>query len=220
MSEQKKVMHVALSGPIGAGKTTLLEPLAKALESNTNEEPYQLNPFLEKFYDDHKRWALHAQLQFWLLRIQAAEKLESKKPIVSERCTWEDWVFAKVQHNSGDMDDDEWKLYEDLFNTYMDLAPKSCHPDAIVFLDTGVKQQMARIKKRSREMESSIGKDYLKSFGQVYDAWCQNYASKVPVFIIDWNKDRDDAELEKAAAIIAEKVKETTSPGIVRIEIP
>ena len=50
--------YIVVEGPIGAGKTSLTHKLAERLGSDTLLENASDNPFLPRFYQEPKRYAL------------------------------------------------------------------------------------------------------------------------------------------------------------------
>lgn len=57
---------IILEGNIGVGKTTLACQLARRLNYKLFLEPTTKNPYLAKFYEDPKKYAL--KLQLWIFR--------------------------------------------------------------------------------------------------------------------------------------------------------
>lgn len=57
---------IILEGNIGVGKTTLACQLARKLDYKLFLEPTTKNPYLAKFYEDPKKYAL--KLQLWIFR--------------------------------------------------------------------------------------------------------------------------------------------------------
>jgi hypothetical protein len=54
--------HIVVEGPIGVGKTSLARRLGAHLEAQLLLEQPELNPFLSRFYQDQRRYALQTQL--------------------------------------------------------------------------------------------------------------------------------------------------------------
>ena len=69
--------YIAIEGAIGAGKAALAKALAPRLNARLVLEAPSANPFLDNFYDDRPRWALHTQLAFLLARHQALARRET-----------------------------------------------------------------------------------------------------------------------------------------------
>jgi deoxyadenosine/deoxycytidine kinase len=64
----KEIRYIAIEGVIGAGKTTLAKKLAERLDANLILEEFETNPFLEKFYDDRRRYAFQTARAAWARR--------------------------------------------------------------------------------------------------------------------------------------------------------
>ena len=56
--------YIAIEGPIGVGKTTLARRIADTFEHDLLLEEAELNPFLERFYQNRQQTALATQLFF------------------------------------------------------------------------------------------------------------------------------------------------------------
>ena len=55
--------NIVVEGPIGAGKTSLARKLAARMGASLVLENADENPFLSRFYEDRKRYALHHLLE-------------------------------------------------------------------------------------------------------------------------------------------------------------
>ena len=55
---------IAIEGPIGVGKTTLARKIAETFEYDLLLEEAEMNPFLERFYQNREQTALATQLFF------------------------------------------------------------------------------------------------------------------------------------------------------------
>ena len=60
----KKFPYIVIEGPIGCGKSTLAKLLSNKYGANMFTEKADRNPFLPKFYEDMKHYALSTQLFF------------------------------------------------------------------------------------------------------------------------------------------------------------
>ena len=67
--------YIVVEGPSGVGKTALAQKLSKTFESRLLLETAFDNPFLGRFYQDRRQYALQTQLAFLIGRIQQLEKL-------------------------------------------------------------------------------------------------------------------------------------------------
>ena len=80
--------HIVIEGPIGVGKTSLAKRMASHLRGELLLEKPGDNPFLERFYEDMRRYALPTQLFFLFQRADQLKGLVQAdmfaKPIVSD----------------------------------------------------------------------------------------------------------------------------------------
>ncbi|MCB1838414.1 MAG: deoxynucleoside kinase, partial [Alcanivoracaceae bacterium] len=67
---------IAVEGAIGVGKTTLARRLAETFNYQTLLEQAEENPFLTRFYQEPKRYALQTQLFFLFQRAQQLRDLK------------------------------------------------------------------------------------------------------------------------------------------------
>lgn len=65
-STRKVPRYIAIEGPVGVGKTKLTKMLASTFNYETLLETPEINPFLERFYQNRKQSALPTQLFFLL----------------------------------------------------------------------------------------------------------------------------------------------------------
>ena len=56
--------YIAVEGPIGVGKTTLARRIAETFDHDLLLEEAEMNPFLERFYQNRQQTALATQLFF------------------------------------------------------------------------------------------------------------------------------------------------------------
>ena len=73
-----KFPYIVVEGPIGSGKSTLAKILADRYLVNLLSEKAEKNPFLPKFYEDMKRYALSTQLFFLFQRADQIKKISQK----------------------------------------------------------------------------------------------------------------------------------------------
>ena len=141
-----EIRYIAIEGVIGAGKTTLAKKLSEKLNSNLVLEEFEANPFLEKFYDDRKRYAFQTQMFFLINRYKQQEQLNQEDLfsnfIVSDYIFDKDKIFAYLN-----LKGDEIKLYESIFPLLQRDLRK---PDLVVFLQSSVDRLMHNIKSRAR----------------------------------------------------------------------
>ena len=57
LTGNSEIHYIVFEGVIGAGKTSLAEKVKESLNAEIVKEQFDVNPFLEKFYADRKRYA-------------------------------------------------------------------------------------------------------------------------------------------------------------------
>lgn len=175
---------LSLDGLIGAGKSTLLAALRSAMpDVEFVEEPVgawmtlknaEGKSLLELFYEDKRRWAYTFQNCAILTRLRAirgALASTKKRVIVTERSVLTDrYVFAEMLRASGDIDELEWQLYLQWFDTFAADLPLR----GIIYLTTGVGTSAGRIVKRGRHGEEHIPLEYLSALDDQHQRWIAN----------------------------------------------
>src|SRR6266850_857421 len=72
----EKYRYIVVEGPIGAGKTSLARRLSEHVGKSLLLEDPDSNPFLARFYEDQRRYALATQLFFLFQRAQQVAGLK------------------------------------------------------------------------------------------------------------------------------------------------
>jgi len=176
-------MVISLDGNIGAGKSTLLEAIRIAMpEVEVVVEPVgewtrlknaEGKSLLELFYEDKRRWAYTFQNCAILTRLRSLKSVlrtTTKKIVITERSVLTDrYVFAEMLRASGDLDDIEWSLYNQWFDTYASYSEAPV--DRIIYLTTGVGTSGDRIAARGREGEGAIPRSYLAALEAQHETW-------------------------------------------------
>ena len=153
-------MRIDVEGTLGTGKTTFVREITNKYDIKPIYEPVKSNPFLDKFYDDPRRYAF--TMQMWLLAKRhaansAAFRLsKAGADVIVDRGRLGDRCFAHVNAELGNMTRDELGVYETFFGT-MDARD----PDMIVVLDVDEDEVLRRIAERGRECERQVDRGYL-----------------------------------------------------------
>lgn len=138
------------------------------------------NPFLNKFYQNPKRYSFQIQIFFLLRRYQHSLELDQKglfkSAIVSDYLFDKDRIFARVT-----LDDKEFWLYEQLFQLLKRRVPP---PDLVIFLQAKTEVLMDRIKKREKEYEKSISFRYLDEVNQAFNDFFFHYSDS-PILVVN-----------------------------------
>ena len=160
-----KFNYIAIEGNIGAGKTSLATKIAHDFNAKLILERFKDNPFLPKFYEDTSRYAFPLEMSFLADRYQQiSDDLSQldlfKDFIVSDYDVFKSLIFSKIT-----LQEDEFILYRKLFNLmYKDLRK----PDLYVYLYQNTERLQENIKKRGRDYEQNIKKNYLEKINAGY----------------------------------------------------
>jgi len=176
--EEKR--YITVEGPIGVGKTSLTRMLASELNGELLLERTEDNPFLEKFYQDRRRYALQTQLFFLLTRYQQQKDLGQlglfQGTILSDYLFDRDRIFAHIN-----LDKDELRLYDDI---YALLETRIIRPDLVVLLQARPEILKERIRTRGTLLEKDISLDYLKEVAEAYRDYFFYY-NESPLLVVD-----------------------------------
>jgi len=184
-SKKNQYAYVSVAGLVGCGKTTAVNLLAEKLGFHLFEEKVKENKFLPLFYQDARRWAFQSQLFY--LKEKASQLVKIKK-IINETNVIQDvplsqdcLVYAKAQQILGNMNKDEFALYEKFFHMLNREAPE---PHFIIQLNASVPVIMQRIKLRGRDYEKSISPEYITLLLKLQNEWLGNYP-KSKLVVVD-----------------------------------
>ena len=180
MSESSDIKFIAVEGVIGAGKTALAKKLKDRLNAELILEQFDVNPFLEKFYSDRKRYAFQTQMFFLINRYKQQETLSQENLFtdyyICDYIFEKDKIFAYLN-----LSGEELKLYETVFPL---LSKNLRKPDLVVFLQSGVDRLMYNIRKRGRRIERNITKSYIEELSEAYNHYFFRYA-ETPLLIVN-----------------------------------
>jgi deoxyguanosine kinase len=188
MSESASYTFISIEGNIGSGKSTLLANLREHYKNNDNviflKEPVDewakikdINgtTILEKFYADQEKYSFSFQMMAYVSRIKVLrdtlkEKTISKEKnhyiIITERSLYTDkMVFAKMLYDSGKIEDVNYQIYLNWFDTFSGEFPVH----KVIYVKAAPEKCYARIAKRSREGEENIPLEYLTACSLYHD---------------------------------------------------
>lgn len=172
--------HIIVEGPIGAGKTTLARKLADLTGAELIQEQADENPFLPRFYEDRRRYALATQLFFLTARVEQARRLAQgdlfRPASVADFMLEKDMLFARTL-----LDEAEFRLYRQL---YEGLNPQSSAPDLVICLQASPATLMERVKKRGRPYERNLSEAYLGDLARAYNDFFYHYDA-APLLIVN-----------------------------------
>ena len=143
-------------------------------------EQFEENPFLEKFYDDRKRFAFQTQMFFLINRYKQQQQL--KQQDLFANITVSDYIFDKDKIFAYlNLSEEELKLYESIFPLLERDIPK---PDLVIFLQAGIDRLMSNIKLRGRNFEKNLTRQYLAELSESYNNFFFKYNNS-PLLIVN-----------------------------------
>ena len=175
--------YIAIEGPIGVGKTTLARRIADTFEHDLLLEEAELNPFLERFYQNRQQTALATQLFFLFQRVQKITELKQRDMFQQARVVdfvlEKDPLFARIN-----LEPDELALYQKVFEKMRIDAPP---PDLVIYLQASPDRLLERIERRGIHAEKLIERDYLEQLNEVYSEFFLYYDA-APLLIVNANE--------------------------------
>ena len=175
-----KFPYIVVEGPIGSGKSTLAQILADRFSVNFLSEKAEKNPFLPKFYEDMKRYALSTQLFFLFQRADQIQKISQKdmfkKSIIADFFLEKDPIFATLT-----LDDDELHLYRQLYDHFNQASPRA---DLVIYLQAAPATLNERIRRRGVQSEEAISENYLERVCESYSRFFHHYDTS-PLLIVN-----------------------------------
>ncbi len=176
----EELRYIVIEGVIGAGKTTLAHYFAERFEGKLVVEEFEQNPFLERFYQDSKRWAFQTQLSFLASRFRQQKRLLDRdlfqRVVVSDYSFDKDRIFAHLN-----LDGDELQLYESMFTL---MQPSTPIPDLVIYLQSSTDRLMQNIEQRGRSYERDMDRTYIEALNEAYNYYFFRY-TKSPLLIIN-----------------------------------
>lgn len=184
--------YVVVSGNIGVGKTTFTRLISEKYGWIPYYERVVDNPYLNDFYTDMSRWSFNLQIFFLSNRFRDQKQTSmQEQTCVQDRSIYEDAeIFAYILNKQGFMSDRDFENYRELFYTMTEYLRK---PDLIIYLKASTWTLFSRIRKRGRNYEKKISKDYLHELNLAYERWINKIKHDIPVLVVD----TDTLDLER-----------------------
>ncbi len=198
--------YIVVEGPIGAGKTSLTYKLAERMDADTLLENASDNPFLPRFYQEPRRYALPTQLHFLFDRSRQLRELTQgdlfRAGTVSDFLIDKDMLFARLN-----LDDDEFELYQ---KVYADLAPQAPTPDLVIYLQAPVDALQERVRRRGVDFERGMDAGYLQRLANSYSEFFHRYEA-APLLIVNTGN-LNFAESEADFELLLERMDKMRGP--------
>jgi len=180
MTEPKTPRYIAIEGPIGVGKSSLAQILAQKYASRLVKEEVAGNPFLERFYENPRKFAFQTQLFFLLSRYRQQRELAQgdlfEAGLVCDYILAKDKIFALIN-----LEDDEISLYESIYKLLVSTLPK---PDLVIYLQARPEVLLSRVRKRGIAYERNISLDYLRTLSDAYNEYFFHY-NETPLLVVN-----------------------------------
>ena len=180
MGERTIPRYMAIEGAIGVGKTSLAKILANQFGWRLVQEEVGHNPFLERFYENPRKFAFQTQLFFLLSRYRQQRELAQgnlfEKGVVSDYVLAKDKIFALIN-----LEDDEISLYDSIYRLLVPTVPR---PDLVIYLQARPEVLISRVRKRGVEYERNISLDYLKTLSDAYNEYFFHY-NETPLLVVN-----------------------------------
>ncbi|MCP2501474.1 MAG: deoxynucleoside kinase [Deltaproteobacteria bacterium] len=180
MTEPKTPRYIAIEGPIGVGKSSLAKILAQKYASRLVKEEVAGNPFLERFYENPRKFAFQTQLFFLLSRYRQQRELAQgdlfEAGLVCDYILAKDKIFALIN-----LEDDEISLYESIYKLLVSTLPK---PDLVIYLQARPEVLLSRVRKRGIAYERNISLDYLRTLSDAYNEYFFHY-NETPLLVVN-----------------------------------
>jgi Deoxynucleoside kinases len=180
MTDPKTPRYIAIEGPIGVGKSSLAKILAQKYASRLVKEEVEGNPFLERFYENPRKFAFQTQLFFLLSRYRQQRELAQgdlfEVGLVCDYILAKDKIFALIN-----LEDDEISLYESIYKLLVPTLPK---PDLVIYLQARPEVLLSRVRKRGIAYERNISLDYLRTLSDAYNEYFFHY-NETPLLVVN-----------------------------------
>ena len=143
------------------------------------------------------RWGfalqIHALTERHAQHRLAIETVTSGVTVIQDRSIFADGCFGMVVRKDGNMREEEWSIYCDLFGRMKrDLR----YPDVMVYLRTDPKACWENMEERRRPQEKGVPLDYLKRIHEKHEVMVEEMARYTRVIRMDWNfKGQDMSEI-------------------------
>ena len=171
--------YIVIEGVVGVGKSPLMRHLARRINARMVFDPTEENPFLDRYYQNPRKFAFQTQVFFLLRRFQQQDALRQQElfaqNIVADYLFARDALFASLC-----LDRDELLLYRKVYEL---LDVQVVKPDLVVYLEIGADALTHRLRRYDPKLERAIRGKYLEDMIQAYNSFFFNYQD-TPLLVI------------------------------------
>jgi deoxyguanosine kinase len=173
---------IAIDGPPGIGKSKLASELAKHLDARLILDGEE-NPFLQHFFKDMEKYALHTQISFLLSRYK--QQSEVAQPELFRRLTITDYTLATDEIFAVQtLSHDEHRLYLHLKSA---LVNNFVTPDLVLFLQATPQTVSKRLEAGEEKAPILKESKYVTRVVNAYNSFFKNF-EEAPVLTVDVNE--------------------------------
>lgn len=170
--EEGIMNSIIIDGPVGVGKTSLMDILERELHYKPFIEPVLDNPLLDKFYHNRKRYSFPLQIFFLNKRFAMLKEAAQIDGSIMDRSIYGDVIFAKMLCEGDDMEKEEYALYKELLANMLEHVQP---PKLMIYLETSVDAVIQKIKKRGRDYEQIVEREYWENLNREYQEYFEFY---------------------------------------------
>jgi deoxyadenosine/deoxycytidine kinase len=206
--KEEEIMNaIIIDGPVGVGKTSLMEILMDEFGYKPFLEPVTDNPLLDKFYYNRKRYSFPLQIFFLNRRFAMLKEAAEIDGSIMDRSIYGDVIFAKMLCDGDDMEKEEYSLYRELLANMLEHVQA---PKLMIYLETSVDSVVDKIKRRGRDYEQIVEREYWEQLNKEYQEYFEHYnispILKINTDNLDYVNSKEDREY--IIKLIREKLNE------------
>ncbi|AUB31366.1 deoxynucleoside kinase [Spiroplasma floricola] len=201
-------MRIAIFGTVGAGKSTVSEEISKKLGYKVFPEPIDNNPYFDDYYKDRKANVFKMQIYMLTARSQQLMEAEELKNVIFDRTILEDPIFVATNHDTGAMNDIDYKTYTDFYENVVvpNLSDRGKF-DLVIYLKVSTDKAIQRIRERGRYQEFDSPREYWDVLNKNYDNFFEKRKHMFDFLVVDAETD----DLEEKMQFIMNKIYEKDS---------
>ncbi len=205
--------YIVIEGNIGAGKTSLAKRISQDFNGKLILERFADNPFLPKFYQDPERYSFLLELSFLADRYNQLKKELSNRDLFKS-FTIADYYFMKsLIFAKATLSNDEYNLFRQIFDIIYSTLPK---PDLFVYLHVNPDNLLINIRKRGRDYEKNITREYLENIQAGYFEFFKQHPELI-FLIIDTNNIDFISNPEDYREVVQTVFQEEYASGLNRV---
>jgi len=205
--------YIVIEGNIGAGKTSLAKRISQDFNGKLILERFADNPFLPKFYQDPERYSFLLELSFLADRYNQLKKELSNRDLFKS-FTIADYYFMKsLIFAKATLSNDEYNLFRQIFDIIYSTLPK---PDLFVYLHVNPDNLLINIRKRGRNYEQNITREYLENIQAGYFEFFKQHPELI-FLIIDTNNIDFISNPEDYREVVQTVFQEEYASGLNRV---